>query len=76
MVLDLGWVWAAPQVGSILAQLGADVIKVEHRARPDNSLLSGIIIRDGQRIEGDTTDMSPMFHQINKGKSGITLNLK
>ena len=75
-VLDLGWVWAAPQVGSILAQLGADVIKVEHRARPDNSRLSGIIIRDGQRIDGDTTDMSPMFHQINKGKSGITLNLK
>ncbi len=75
-VLDLGWVWAAPQVGSILAQLGAEVIKVEHRARPDNSRLSGIIIRDGQRIEGDTVDMSPMFHQINKGKMGITLNLK
>ena len=75
-VLDLGWVWAAPQVGSILAQLGAEVIKVEHRARPDNSRLSGIVIRDGQRIEGQTVDMSPMFHQINKGKLGITLNLK
>ncbi len=75
-VLDLGWVWAAPQVGSILAQLGAEVIKVEHRARPDNSRLSGVIIRDGQRLEGDTVDMSPMFHQINKGKMGITLNLK
>ena len=75
-VLDLGWVWAAPQVGSILAQLGAEVIKVEHRARPDNSRLSGVIFRDGVRIEGETTDMSPMFHQINKGKSGITLNLK
>ena len=75
-VLDLGWVWSAPQVGSMLAQLGAEVIKVEHRARPDNSRLSGAIIRDGQRIEGQTMDMSPMFHQINKGKLGITLNLK
>ena len=75
-VLDLGWVWSAPQVGSILAQLGAEVIKVEHRARPDNSRLSGVIIRDGQRIEGQNADMSPMFHQINKGKLGITLNLK
>ncbi len=75
-VLDLGWVWSAPQAGSILAQLGAEVIKVEHRARPDNSRLSGVIIRDGQRIEGQTADMSPMFHQINKGKLGITLNLK
>lgn len=75
-VLDLGWVWSAPQVGSMLAQLGAEVIKVEHRKRPDNSRLSGVIIRDGQRIEGQTMDMSPMFHQINKGKLGITLNLK
>ncbi|WP_295525687.1 CoA transferase [Novosphingobium sp. Chol11] len=75
-VLDLGWVWSAPQVGSMLAQLGAEVIKVEHRARPDNARMSGVIIRDGQRIEGQTMDMSPMFHQINKGKLGITLNLK
>lgn len=75
-VLDLGWVWSAPQVGSILAQLGAEVIKVEHSARPDNSRLSGVIIRNGERIEGQNADMSPMFHQINKGKLGITLNLK
>ena len=75
-VLDLGWVWSAPQVGSILAQMGAEVIKVEHSKRPDNSRLSGYIIRDGKRIEGQTMDMSPMFHQINKGKLGITLNLK
>ena len=75
-VLDLGWVWAAPQVGSILAQLGAEVVKVEHGRRPDNSRLSGVIIRNGERIEGQTMDMSPMFHQINKGKRGITLNLK
>lgn len=75
-VLDMGWVWSAPQVGSMLAQLGAEVIKVEHRARPDTARLSGVIIRNGQRIEGQTMDMSPMFHQINKGKLGITLNLK
>ena len=75
-VLDLGWVWSAPQVGSFLAQFGAEVIKVEHRARPDNTRLSGAIFRDGQRIEGQTTNMSPMFHQINKGKLGVTLNLK
>ena len=75
-VLDLGWVWSAPQVGSILAQFGAEVIKVEHRKRPDNSRLSGVIIRNGERVEGQSVDMSPMFHQINKGKLGITLNLK
>jgi crotonobetainyl-CoA:carnitine CoA-transferase CaiB-like acyl-CoA transferase len=75
-VLDMGWVWSAPQVGSILAQLGAEVIKVEHSGRIDNARLSGAIIRDGEQIKGDTKNMSPMFHQINKGKRGVTLNLK
>ena len=40
-VLDLGWVWSAPQTGSILAQFGAEVIKVEHSKRLDNARLSG-----------------------------------
>ncbi len=75
-VLDLGWVWSAPQVGSILAQFGAEVVKVEHAKRLDNSRMSGTIFRNGEKVEGSTTDMSPMFHQINKGKSGITLNTK
>ena len=75
-VLDLGWVWSAPQVGSMLAQFGAQVIKVEHGKRLDNSRMSGAIFRDGQKIDGATTDMSPMFHQINKGKRGITVNTK
>ncbi len=75
-VLDLGWVWSAPQVGGILAQFGAEVIKVEHAGRPDNTRLSGPIVKDGRRIEGPATEMSPMFHQINQGKLGITLNMK
>ena len=75
-VLDFGWVWSAPQTGSILAQLGAEVIKVEHGKRLDNARMSGTVIRDGQKVEGDTTAMSPMFHQINKNKLGITLNTK
>ena len=75
-VLDFGWVWSAPQAGSILAQLGAEVIKVEHGRRLDNARMSGAVIRDGQRVEGDPTAMSPMFHQINKNKLGITLNTK
>ena len=75
-VLDLGWVWSAPQVSSIMAQFGAEVIKVEHSKRLDNTRLSGLVFRDGKKIEGPTTEMSPMFHQINQGKLGITLNTK
>ncbi len=75
-VLDFGWVWSAPWVGTILAELGAQVIKVEHAARPDNLRLSGRIFRDGKLVEGSSKEMSPMYHQINHGKLGITLNAK
>ncbi|HTQ01641.1 MAG TPA: CoA transferase [Casimicrobiaceae bacterium] len=75
-VLDLGWVWSAPWVGGILAEFGARVIKVEHGGRPDNTRLAGRPIRNGQKVEGPTKEMSSMFHQINHGKLGITLNAK
>lgn len=75
-VLDFGWVWSAPWVGTMLAELGAQVIKVEHALRPDNLRLSGKVFRDGQLVEGPTKEMSPMYHQINHGKLGVTLNLK
>ena len=75
-VIDMGWVWSAPWVGTILAELGAEVIKIEHALRPDNTRLAGKVIRDGKPVEGPSTEMSPMFHQINHGKLGITLNAK
>lgn len=34
-VANFGWVWAGPMVGQVLGFLGADVIKVESRARID-----------------------------------------
>jgi len=75
-VLDFGWVWSAPWVASMLCELGAEVIKVEHGGRLDNLRLVGKIWRDGEVIEGPTTEMSPMYHQVNHGKLGVTLNLK
>ena len=75
-MLDFGWVWSAPWVGTILGELGAQVIKVEHSLRPDNLRLSGKVIRNGQVVEGPSKEMSPMFHQVNHGKLGITLNAK
>ena len=75
-VIDFGWVWSAPWVGTILGELGAEVIKVEHGKRPDNLRLAGRIFRDGVKVEGPATEMSPMYHQVNHGKLGITLNVK
>ena len=75
-VLDFGWVWSAPWVGTMLGELGAQVIKVEHALRPDNLRLAGRVIRDGKVVDGPSKEMSPMYHQINHGKLGITLNAK
>ena len=75
-VLDFGWVWSAPWVGTLLGELGAQVIKVEHSLRPDNLRLAGKVIRDGQIVPGPSKEMSLMYHQVNHGKLGITLNAK
>ena len=75
-VIDFGWVWSAPWVGTMLGELGAEVIKIEHGKRPDTLRLSGKIFRDGVLVEGSSTQMSPMYHQVNHGKLGITLNAK
>ncbi len=75
-VVDFGWVWSAPWVGTMLGELGAQVIKIEHGKRLDNLRLSGKIWRDGAVVEGRSTEMSPMYHQINHGKLGVTLNVK
>lgn len=76
-VLDFGWVWSAPWVGTMLGELGAQVIKVEHGQRPDNLRMAGRVVReDGSVVPGPTREMSPMYHQVNHGKLGITLNVK
>ena len=68
-VLDFGWVLAGAVPGMILADMGADVIKVETRQRMD-------YMRLGRPIIGDDPDpeQNPMFHNVNRGKRSITLN--
>ena len=75
-VLDFSWVWSGPLVTSILAELGAEVIKVEHGQRLDNSRLRGRPLRDGKPVEGPSIETGPYYHQTNHGKLSITINLK
>jgi crotonobetainyl-CoA:carnitine CoA-transferase CaiB-like acyl-CoA transferase len=70
-VIDCTMFWAGPFVGHFLAALGADVIKVESTQRPD-----GIRVASTQRPTADRWwEWSAMFHGINAGKRGITLDL-
>ena len=75
-VLDFSWVWSGPLVTSILAEFGAQVIKVEHGRRLDNSRLRVRPLRDGRPVEGPSIEIGPYFHQSNHDKLSITVNLK
>ena len=75
-VLDLSWVWSGPMVGSIMADFGAEVIKIEHSERLDNTRLRGKPVVKGRKIEGKSIELGPYFHNLNRNKLSITLNLK
>jgi CoA:oxalate CoA-transferase len=64
-VLDLSQAIAGPFVGRILADLGADVVKVEW---PNGDVTN----RFGPRLAG----LTGLFHHMNAGKRGIGLDLK
>ena len=66
-VLDLSRVFAGPLCGQVLADLGAEVVKVEHPVRGDDT-------RDwGFRIGKTETTY---YNSMNRNKRSITLDLK
>ena len=67
-IVDFGWVAAAPIMGGLLADMGAEVIKVETRKHPDTSRYSP----DNVTRE---PDKDPWFHCMNRGKLGITVDM-
>jgi crotonobetainyl-CoA:carnitine CoA-transferase CaiB-like acyl-CoA transferase len=72
-VLDLSRVLAGPWAGQNLADLGAEVIKVERPGVGDDSRAFGPPwVRDGQ---GRETKDSAYFTSANRGKKSITLNI-
>jgi crotonobetainyl-CoA:carnitine CoA-transferase CaiB-like acyl-CoA transferase len=64
-VLDLSRVLAGPSCGQLLSDFGADVIKVEDVGGDENRRWAPVI--DGE---------SANFLSVNRGKRGMTLNLK
>ena len=72
-VLDLSRVLAGPWAGQNMADLGAEVIKVERPGSGDDSRAFGPPwIKDGQ---GRETKDSAYFTSANRGKKSITLNI-
>jgi crotonobetainyl-CoA:carnitine CoA-transferase CaiB-like acyl-CoA transferase len=72
-LLDLTWVLAGPYATRILADHGAEVIKIESRHRPDPSRFTAALhlSRDPARHP----DTSGYFNNVNRNKLGLVLNL-
>ena len=70
-VIDLSWNIAGPYCTKLLADYGAEVIKIEQPEVGDPSRLEGPFPNDYVNSEA-----SGLFSYLNHNKSGITLNLK
>lgn len=66
-VLELGQVLSGPFAGAILADLGAEVLKIERPEGGDDARNMGPAFRHGDAMN---------FHLFNRGKKSIALDLK
>ncbi len=66
-VLDLTQFVQGPQAGQLLADLGADVVKIELPGSGDAA--RGLTVSGSDR-------RSPMFYALNRGKRSVTLDLR
>ncbi len=71
-VIDLSWAWAGPFCAANLANLGADVIRVESSLRPD--LYRRLPLHPDECEP--TLNTSGMFNQWHQGKRSITIALR
>ena len=72
-VLDFGWAMAAPQATRLLADFGAEVLKIESKARPDLARTAFGPHPHGREAFG--LDSSGYFNHFNRNKKSITLNM-
>jgi crotonobetainyl-CoA:carnitine CoA-transferase CaiB-like acyl-CoA transferase len=69
-VIELGWVWVGPWIGAMLADMGAEVIKIETNLRTDG-------MRRLVPYAGGKPGLNrSVFNVINRNKKSCNLNLK
>ncbi|MGW6907473.1 CoA transferase [Streptomyces sp. NPDC054940] len=73
-VLDLTWVLAGPYCTKVLADHGADVIKVESLGRPDPTRFAPFMhLSRGPHTDPNTNGY---FNEVNRNKRGIALDTR
>lgn len=75
-VIEFCWVWAGPMVGQHLADLGAEVIKVEWFKRYDLYRTRGVERLRGKMPEETRRESSYSFQSLNRNKIGFAADLK
>lgn len=75
-VIELAWIWSGPMVGQLLAELGAEVIKVEAPSRFDLYRTRGLEAMRGKMDEVTRIESSLYFHSLNRNKIGLSIDLK
>ena len=70
-VADFSWIWAGPYAASLLAYMGAEVIKIESRSRIDQTRKGTIMDTDNF----DGLNYSPTFNNANLNKKGVSLDI-
>lgn len=71
-VLDLSRVFSGPWAAQMLADFGADVVKVERPGRGDDVRQQGLRVRDNH---GQETQETSSFIAMNRGKRSITIDM-
>lgn len=67
-VIDLTHYWSGPHATRILADLGAEVIRVEYPRR--------LCVMRGARVADGAHNRHPRWFQVNRNKQSLTLDLK
>jgi benzylsuccinate CoA-transferase BbsF subunit len=69
-IIALTWVWAGPWMGAVLADMGAEVIKIESKQRLDVQRVVRL------RKDAEQGPNNNQFNFTNRGVKSCTLNLK
>ena len=75
-VLDSSYVFALPYAGALLADMGAEVIKVEGPGRIDVTRTGGLYgTFPENQVEADWWNRSSTYNLLHRGKLSVTLDL-
>ena len=75
-ILDSTYVFALPYAGGLLADLGAEVIKIEGPTRPDTTRSGGFAGAFPENLVGeDWWNRPSTYNLLHRGKQSLTLDM-